>query len=384
VVVQRRAAPGEVVYRSDPGTGDAPRGGDATAGLFELRFEDAAPEDLADLPWPSREPGRGRPEPFRFGGGRRPGLDGGRGDGGHWQIVVTHRAGSVDAVVAAARRRNLGVGAAMLALLAASAVLIVASAQRARRLADRQLEFVAGVSHELRTPLAVICSAAENLADGVVSDADTVRQYGRVVRDEGRRLAEMVEQVLDFAGTYSGRHHWHLEDLDVGALVAQCRSLAAPDAREAGLVFEDSVEPGLPRVRGDRAAVRRAIQNLLQNAVKHAGEGGFISLRAKAAVDAGRPWVRITVEDRGPGIPPSEVGHVFEPFFRGAEAVSRQVRGSGLGLSLVRRIVEAHGGTVAVESTPGRGSTFTIALPGLPAPLTASETAPHGTPHPSR
>src|SRR6266571_3796229 len=224
VVVSRRSDPEAVLFRSAPPVpGGAPEG-DATATLLGVRLDDAAEEDMAALPPPSAAPspkvsGR-RFEPRHFGWLRRAGP--GEPDAGHWRVVVTHRAGSVDQVVAAARRRNLGIGAGILALLTASVVLIVVSSQRARRLADRQLEFVAGVSHELRTPVAVICSAGENLADGLVKEPALVQQYGRVVRDEGRHLAEMVEQVLDFAGSYSGRRAYRFEELGVSELVGEC------------------------------------------------------------------------------------------------------------------------------------------------------------------
>jgi signal transduction histidine kinase len=224
----------------------------------------------------------------------------------------------------------------------------------------------------------VICSAGENLADGVVEDRDTVRQYGRVVRDEGRRLAEMVEQVLDFAGTYSGRRNYRFEDVDVGTVVEESLSALGPAAREA-VEVETRIEPGLPALRADRGALRRALVNLLQNAVKFGGEGRWVGLRAESGA-AGRREVRITVEDRGLGIPPSEQRRLFEPFFRGEQALSRQIHGSGLGLSLVKRIVDAHGGAMAVTTTPGRGSAFTLILPAAPAALQAPEPT-HGTPH---
>jgi signal transduction histidine kinase len=368
LVVVRRADPRAIVFSTDPATQALRPGEAASAGLFGVRFEEADHEAVTDLAGPPRAPDDGRAAVFGvLGPGRPPGPAGPRGDGGRWQLVVSHRAGSVEAVVAAARRRNLAVATGMLVLLAASAVLVVVSAQRARRLADRQLEFVAGVSHELRTPLAVICSAAENLADGVVADSPGVRQYGRVVRDEGRRLAEMVERVLDLAGTYSGRRRWRLEDVSVSELLVECEASAVPALREARVAIESHFEPGLPRVRADRAAMSRTVQNLLQNAIRHGGEGGWIALRAGVSREKGRTEVRITVEDRGPGLPAGEVEHLFEPFFRGAHATERQVPGTGLGLSLVKRIVEAHGGTVRVRTEVGRGSAFTIALPALPA-----------------
>jgi signal transduction histidine kinase len=361
--VDRQGSPAEVVYTSDPAiTADGPA--DATVGLFSIRLEDATESDLAALPWPRPNGMRRREGPSPFGGGRMPPFGGG-GHPGHWRLLARHRAGSVDAVVAAVRRRNLAVSGGVLALLLASAVLIVVSAQRARRLADRQVEFVAGVSHELRTPLAVICAAGDNLAAGVVTDPANAREYGRVVREEGRRLAEMVERVLDLAGTYSGHRKWRLEDVDVELVLAECFVSLEPFARERGLAIESGIGGPLPLVRAERSALRRAVTNLLQNAILHGGDGGFVGLRAELSGPEGQRKVRITVEDRGPGIPASEVPHLFEPFFRGAEAVSTQTRGSGLGLSLVKRIVDAHGGAVEVTTAPGRGSAFTIVLPSV-------------------
>jgi signal transduction histidine kinase len=301
--------------------------------------------------------------------------------------VATHRAGSVDQVVAAARLRSLAVSAGILALLGVSVVLIVVSAQRARRLAERQLEFVAGVSHELRTPVAVIASAGENLADGIVADKEMVRQYGRVVRDEARRLAEMVEQVLDFAGSYAGRRAYRFEDLHFEDLARECLSAVQPALDEARAAIDSSIEPDLPPVKADRAALRRAVLNLLQNAIKYGGgDSPRVGLRITAARGSGRPEVRIAVEDHGLGIAPGDQNRIFEPFVRGEEAQARQIRGSGLGLSLVKRIVEAHSGRISVTSSLGQGSTFVIALPASDArsaePVSAEEET-RGTAHPA-
>ena len=142
----------------------------------------------------------------------------------------------------------------------------------------------------------------------------------------------------------------------------ECVASLEPLARERGLGIESVVGGPLPRVRAERSALRRAVANLLQNAILHGGEGGFVGLRAELSGPEGQPEVRITVEDRGRGIPAAEVPHLFEPFFRGAEAVSSQTRGSGLGLSLVKRIADAHGGAVEVTTAPGRGSAFTLVL----------------------
>jgi signal transduction histidine kinase len=381
IVVRRRGDHGEEIFRSGPD----PRpvdGGDARVGLFDLRFEDASEEDMIALPAArvgvAFKGGERRRVWFRRAG------EPSHGESGRWELTAFHREGSLAEVVAAARRRNLAVSAGILVLLAASAVLIVVSAQRARRLADRQLEFVAGVSHELRTPLAVIGSAAENLADGVVSEPSAVREYGRVIRDEGRRLRDMVEQVLDLAGTYSGRRSENVEDVGVADLLDEALRATPPHA--PALRVETTVAPELPPVRADRGALVRALRNLVENAAKHGGEGGAVAIRTARDRGAGRDEVRITVQDQGPGIPAEERPYLFEPFFRGRRARERQVRGSGLGLSLVDRIVRGAGGRVEVESAPGRGAAFTIVLPAaaeVPSPLPAAESS-HGTANPAR
>ncbi len=375
LVVTTMAAPQQIVFHTSP-TSAASGPGDASAELLGLRLEEASEDDFAALrvfrssPAPQSRPDEPRRftrgasgENRGFGGVRRGGGPPRRESEGRWRLVATHRAGSVDQVVAAARLRNLAVSGLILALLGVSVVLVVVSAQRARRLAERQLEFVAGVSHELRTPVAVIASAGENLADGIVAEREMVKQYGRVVRDEARRLAEMVEQVLDFAGSYAGRRAYRFEEVDVEELGHECLAALRPALAEAGGTADAHFEESLPPVKADRAALRRALLNLLQNAIKYGGEGPRIALRVFGPRGRGRPEVRIEVEDHGLGIAPGERERIFEPFVRGEEAQALQIRGSGLGLSLVKRIVEAHSGHISVTSAPGQGSTFVIDLP---------------------
>jgi signal transduction histidine kinase len=391
LVVTAKADPQQVLFRSSP-TVAPPGAGDASAPLFSFRMEEAGEDEPPGFPIPRPAPSprhteaspRGRPENRAYFGGRRAGGPSRGEPDGHWRLVATHRAGSVDELVAAARMRNLGVSGLILALLAVSVVLIVVSAQRARRLAERQLEFVAGVSHELRTPVAVIASAGENLADGIVSDREMVKQYGRVVRDEARRLAEMVEQVLDFAGSYAGRRAYRFEDVDVEDVARECLSAIRPALDEAGATLDASIDPDLPQLKADRAALRRAVLNLLQNAIKYGGDSPRVGLRVTVSRGHGRPEIRIAVLDHGLGIAPGEQDQIFEPFVRGEEAQARQIRGSGLGLSLVKRIVEAHKGRITVTSTPGQGSTFVIALPAsaaASAEFASAEEETHGTAH---
>ena len=276
-----------------------------------------------------------------------------------WKLVVRHPSGSLEAAVASVRRRNLFVSTSVLGVLGASVGLLVLSTRRAQRLARQQMEFVAAVSHELRTPLAVIRSAADNLADGVVRDDEQIRKYGELMRSEGRRLTTMVEQILELAGIQSGQRGFALRAIDVGPLFEDILSSSSSLIERAGIVVERTIPADLPRVLGDEAALRRVFQNLVDNAVKYGSGGRWIGI---TAVTSGSE-VRVTVADRGMGIAPAEQARIFEPFYRAGEALSAPIQGAGLGLSLVERTVQAHGGSVSVKSAPGEGSEFTVQLP---------------------
>lgn len=291
-------------------------------------------------------------------------------DGGHWELRVNHRAGSLDAAVANARWWNLATSFGILLLLGISIIMIVVLSSRSQKLARRQVEFVAGVSHEFRTPLAVIYSLSENLAAGRIKDSRQVERYGATIHKDVRRLTEMVEQVLEFAGAERGKYFYDKNPVNVGQLVEKILTANAPLLRESGWHVEKRIEPELPPVSADESALERAVQNLINNAVKYGGDSGdsrYLKVEAYRATNGQKPEVEIAVEDNGNGILPAELPHIFEPFFRGEEATLAQIHGSGLGLNLVKQIVEAHGGRVKVESTRGRGSRFVLHLPALAA-----------------
>lgn len=280
-----------------------------------------------------------------------------------WRLLVQHPLGSLDAAVVRARQRNLWLGFGILAVLGAGVVLVVINARRSARLAAQQMDFVATVTHELRTPLSVIRVAGHNLSSGVVAQPDQTRQYGALVEREGRRLSEMVEQVLDFAGL-SGRRPIQAEQpVDLIDVARDAVELCQAQADEAGvdLVLDGEREPAL--VSGDRGALLRAARNLVANAVKHGGEGKWVRVSVTRTKTRRGEDVRLAVTDRGPGIAPEDLPHVFEPFYRGRGAIEMQVHGNGLGLSLVKRVAEAHGGRVEIVSHPGQETRVTLALP---------------------
>lgn len=288
-------------------------------------------------------------------------------DAGGWKLLLNHREGSLDSVVQSLRRKNLTVSFGVLLLLGSSVLMMVVSTRRAERLARQQMEFVAGVSHELRTPLAVICSAGENLADGVIADRSQIERYGSLIQKEGRRLSELVEQALEFAGIQSGRKAYDLRPVAVADLIARAVADCHRLLVERGCRVEKEIEPRLPYVSGDPAALGRVIQNLIGNAIKYGGSDGWIGVKARRATGEPSAEIEIRVEDRGKGIRSSDLPHIFEPFYRGSEAIAAQIPGSGLGLSLVSHIVKAHGGRVSVENLEhkdgGRGAAFTVYLP---------------------
>jgi signal transduction histidine kinase len=346
-----------ILYRSDPDAPVDPRRADASTALFGIGnqafFFGRPPRPIADGPQRSNPGTRLRSEA----------LAGTDEDFGRWQLLVQHESGSLEAAVARARRQNLAISFGVLLLLTLSIALLAATSRRAHRLARQQMEFVAGVSHELRTPVAVIRSAAENLSHGVVDGGDRVKRYGQLLETEARRLGEMVERVLQYAGIESGlakgaRVPLAPTDIIEGAIESSV-TLLEPEH----VVVERDFIPNPPNVVGDAAALRSAIQNLIANAVKYGGRDRWVGIKIEHGRQRRRPEVWITVSDHGAGIPASELPHIFDPFYRGADAVARQVHGNGLGLSLVRQIVAAHGGRVTVSTRAGAGSSFTIALP---------------------
>jgi signal transduction histidine kinase len=276
-----------------------------------------------------------------------------------WRLLIKHPAGSLEAAIDSARRRNLMVSMSILGVLAASMLLMVASMRRSQELARQQMEFVATVSHELRTPLAVVRAAGDNLAEGVIHDDDQVRKYGELVRSEGRRLTEMVEQILEFAGIHAGPRTLHIVPIKVDALIKGVLRGSATLIESAGFEVQVDIPQELPPVAGDESALQRVFQNLVGNAIKYGADGRWIGIDARQSGNQ----VSISVTDRGIGISPGDQERIFEPFYRAAEVVAAQVQGAGLGLSLVQRIVQAHGGRIVVTSAKAAGSQFTVSLP---------------------
>jgi signal transduction histidine kinase len=226
------------------------------------------------------------------------------------------------------------------------------------------MEFAAGISHELRTPLAVIQSAAHNLGAGVVKDREGIEEYAAIVKTEARRLTEMVEQVMAYTETQSGRKHYNLSPVDIGDVTDLAIRNMSTVLEEGKTMVQKHIDPDVPLVLADPPALTRCLQNLLSNAIKY-GQGevmAHVEIDARHVPEPGSAGqVQLIVTDHGPGVPEADVPYLFEAFHRGANA-STNTPGNGLGLHLVDRIMKAQNGSVTYERGAAGGAIFTLTL----------------------
>jgi len=226
------------------------------------------------------------------------------------------------------------------------------------RAVDARDHFVAAVSHELRTPLTSVLGHLELLADSPDLPSSLVGRVEVIARN-ATRLQELVGDLLQSAQLADGRLAITRVPLNLSLLVVDAVEAVSPLARTAGLDLRLDVPEVAVVARADGQRLRQVVDNLLSNAVKYTEPGGSVALRLRQTAST----IEISVTDTGIGVAPDEVDRLFRPFFRGANATERQVPGAGLGLNIVRGIVEAHGGQIHVDTTLGAGSTFRVELP---------------------
>jgi two-component system phosphate regulon sensor histidine kinase PhoR len=213
------------------------------------------------------------------------------------------------------------------------------------------------VSHEFRSPLSSISQISELLNEDRWPSPERKRKGYEILSRESARLKRLVEGLLDFTRMEAGTAGYRLEPVQPEDLVRAVVEEFRPGANGATLDLKVSAD--LPGIRADGEALRRALWNLMENAVKYSP--GTARVHVEAARDGA--WLAIRVRDEGMGIPAEEQSRIFQKFYRGSEAKELKVKGTGIGLAMVRHIVEGHGGEIRVDSAPGRGSTFTILLP---------------------
>jgi len=276
-----------------------------------------------------------------------------------WTVVATSTNLDADLRGFAQRRRLIVVGLGALALLVVAASYLIGRAVSRELAAARlQSDFVSAVSHEFRTPLTSLAQFTEILAEHEDAPVEKRRMFIEVQARATRRLSRLVESLLDFGRMEAGARPYRLEPLDVAALVEDVVRDIRQEVAGVDFTVDYSRPAGDAMVNADREALAQALWNLLDNAVKYSGDSRSVRVEVEKAHE-----VTIRVRDDGFGIDPSEHRQIFRKFARGAAARDHGVKGTGIGLAMVKHIVDAHAGRVTVDSEPGRGSTFTIFLP---------------------
>jgi signal transduction histidine kinase len=233
------------------------------------------------------------------------------------------------------------------------------SVARELALAKLKSDFVSNVSHELRTPLSLIRLYAETLELGRISNPGKRQEYYEIIRKESERLTSLINNILDFSRIEAGKKEYSFRETDMADLVRSTLDSYRFEIEQSGFQFEQKIDSDLPPLRVDREAIARSLLNLVNNAVKYSAAEKYLGVHLYRRGGG----VNLEVVDHGIGIPLKEQPKIFEKFYRVGDPLVHNTKGSGLGLSLVRHIVLAHGGVVAVESAPGRGSKFIITLP---------------------
>ena len=323
---------------------------------------------------------------------------------GEEQVRVEVYLTSPQELFATQQSRVLAFGLLVIASTVAALIGLFAAWKAFHRqlhLAEMKSNFVSSVSHELRAPIASVRLMAESLERGKIDGQQKQNEYFRFIGQECRRLSSLIENVLDFSRIEQGRKQYEFEPTDLLALTRETVKLMEPYAEEKGVRLETSnTEHRTPNieVEVDGRAIQQALVNLIDNAIKHSAKGQVVTIgievpgaecqvsgeNASTAnnltpdtshLTPGPSYLALYVEDHGAGIPPAEHEKIFERFYRLGSELRRETQGVGIGLSIVKHIVEAHGGRVTVRSNIGQGSRFTIELPGVNAKTQSSKGA---------
>lgn len=222
-------------------------------------------------------------------------------------------------------------------------------------------EFITGVCHEFRTPLASILLFLHAVTHGIITGETAGDYYNQFIHQEILRLNSLLDDLLDLTTLTFGKDIWKLGYINVQTLVSRVYIKLKPEIDRHLMVVEMEFPINLPHMRGDEERVEQVLTNILANALQYSSDGGRIKIMAQAYDN----FVTISVSDQGPGIPPEDLPYIWDCFYRVEKSRNRSTGGTGLGLAVVKQIVEGHGGSVEVQSEPGWGSTFSFILPAV-------------------
>lgn len=287
----------------------------------------------------------------------------------NWELAAGYKGTTIDALARDSFQKSLTLTIFVLLLLVVGMILTLRATAREMRLAEAKSTFVSNVSHELKTPLALIRLFAETLELGRASSPEKAQEYYRIINNESCRLTQLINNVLDFSQIEAGRKQYKFAQCDVGEVVEEVIKSYEHQINDSGFEMTRNIQRGLPPALIDRDGISQALLNLVNNAIKYSSDVKQISVRVQSRDDR----IAIEVADSGIGIPRSEHEKIFEKFYRVSTGLVHETKGSGLGLALVKHIVEAHRGHVRVDSSEGKGSRFTILLPATPAVAAGTE-----------
>lgn len=277
----------------------------------------------------------------------------------NWKASIGLKNTTLDDLARDSFLHSAGATLLVLLVLLVGIALTIRAADREARLAQAKSNFVANVSHELKTPLSLLSLFSEILELGRVKNEEKKIEYYQVIRHESRRLNKMIDNILDFSKIEAGRKTYDFTHNDMAEVIENVVSSYRYQIVNSGFDIRTDIQPEMPAVLIDRDAMTQAISNLVDNAIKYSREVKQLSIKTETFGSD----LSIEITDSGIGIPRAEQAKVFEKFYRVGNGLVHDVKGSGLGLALVKHIIEAHQGTISVESDVGKGSRFTILLP---------------------
>jgi signal transduction histidine kinase len=277
----------------------------------------------------------------------------------NWRAGIGLKNTNLEALARDSFLHSAGATFLVLVVLLFGMALTIRATDREARLAQAKSNFVANVSHELKTPLSLLSLFSEILELGRVKNEEKKLEYYRIIRHESLRLNKMIDNILDFSKIEAGRKTYNFADGDMAEVIENVLSSYRYQIINSGFDVKTNIPACLPPVLIDHDAMAQAISNLLDNAIKYSGDVKQLSITTQTI----RSQLSVEIVDQGIGIPRAEQAKIFEKFYRVGNGLVHDVKGSGLGLSLVKHIIEAHKGTISVESDVGKGSRFRILLP---------------------
>lgn len=295
-------------------------------------------------------------------------------------MAIRYPGTTIEAITQRFLRTSFIVLGSLSVLLIAGLFFTYRSVTKTMELAKLKSDIVSNVSHELRTPLALIRLYAETLELGRIPTEGKKLEYYRIVRKESERLTALINNILDFSRIEAGRKEYEFRETNLPALVRDTLDSYRYQIEQNGFRYEEHISDDVPPIPVDREAIARSLLNLVNNAIKYSSTEKYLAVSLYRENGS----VKLDVVDHGIGIPRTEQNKIFDKFYRVCDPLQHETKGSGLGLALVQHIVHAHGGEISVESTPGKGSKFTIALPlcsGAGADRTSGSKAASEQPH---